>query len=180
MKEDIIEGNKLIAEIETKGYRIDANGDVWVVRKMKLSVGKNGYKRVNIFGDKSGTYKTHSIHRLVALKYLSNPFGLPEVNHKDGNKLNNHVSNLEWCDRSANILHGYKIGLITKHMIGKSGSKHPLSKIVLQLDLENNIVAEFGSAREAAQLSKINYGTISNVLIGNGKTAGGFIWKYKN
>ena len=48
-----------------------------------------------------------SVHRLVAMCYIDNPYDLPEVNHKDGNRLNNHKSNLEWCTHSENIKHSY-------------------------------------------------------------------------
>ena len=64
-------------------------------------------------------------------------------------------------------------------MKGKTGAKHHRSKAVLQLDKNNNLVNEFGSSREAARETGINYGTISKVLINCGKTAGGYKWKYK-
>lgn len=97
-----------------------------------------------------------------------------------GNKLNNNISNLEWCSREYNIQEGFRLGIITPPWLGKTGKNHCRSKSVLQLDLNENIINEFGSAREAARISKVSYGTISNVLINKGKTAGGYIWKYKH
>ena len=52
-----------------------------------------------------------SVHRLVALHFLPNPYGHPQVNHKDGNKENNHVDNLEWCSAQDNAQHALKTGL---------------------------------------------------------------------
>ena len=70
---------------------------------------KTGYKTVSLWKNNKGSSKT--IHRLVALTYLTNPNNLPEVNHIDGNKLNNHVDNLEWVTRSENMIHAYATGL---------------------------------------------------------------------
>ena len=73
---------------------------------------KTGYKTVSLWKNNKGSSKT--IHRLVALTYLTNPNNLPEVNHIDGNKLNNHVDNLEWVTRSENMIHAYATGLVKR------------------------------------------------------------------
>jgi hypothetical protein len=65
----------------------------------------NGYERVGL--QKEGVIKQHRVHRLVAIAYLDNPHHYPEVNHKDSNRLNNHISNLEWCNREQNVSHAY-------------------------------------------------------------------------
>lgn len=67
------------------------------------------YEQVTLC-DERGQVK-HTIHRLVATAFLDNPYSLPCVNHIDGNKLNNHVDNLEWCSFTQNNLHAYKTGL---------------------------------------------------------------------
>lgn len=56
----------------------------------------------------------HPIHRLVAEAFIPNPDNLPQINHIDGNKDNNCVSNLEWCDQSHNFQHAYNLGLVSK------------------------------------------------------------------
>ena len=70
----------------------------------------HGYKQVQIM--RNNKRYTRYVHRLVAECYLNNPENLPEINHKDGNKANNAVDNLEWCNRSQNQRHAYKTGLI--------------------------------------------------------------------
>lgn len=70
--------------------------------------GESGYLRIRIRGGKQEMY---SIHRLVAETFVPNPDKKPQVNHKDGNKLNNHVSNLEWTTSKENLQHAWKNGL---------------------------------------------------------------------
>lgn len=75
-----------------------------------------GYKRVLLI-NQEGKRCHQLIHRLVAQAYIANPLNLPYVNHIDGNKANNHVSNLEWCTSSENNKHALRIGL-------RTGRKH--------------------------------------------------------
>lgn len=172
----IIEGNRLPLD----SYSINENGQLWSNKTNKFMVPsfrKRGYLQYNItFNGKTHTYLAH---RLVALRYIPNPDGLPEVNHKDGNKSNNHISNLEWVTKLQNIGHAFENDLVPAPWEGKAGKAHPRSKGVVQLN-GNVVIAEYGSAREAAKLSGICYGTISNVLIGRGNTAGGFYWQYNS
>lgn len=69
----------------------------------------DGYMVVNLTSEKG--QRSFAVHRLVAMAFIKNPRQAPEVNHKDGNKLNNHVSNLEWVTHQENILHAISIGL---------------------------------------------------------------------
>lgn len=69
----------------------------------------------------NGKLKNCRVHRLVAQMFLPNPEGLPEVNHKDGNKDNNHVDNLEWVTRSANVRHSWITGLSKPHGPSEDG-----------------------------------------------------------
>lgn len=96
-------------------YYITSQGDVVNTKGKTLAYTvnkKTGYKTVSLWKNNLGSSKT--IHRLVALTYLTNPNNLPEVNHIDGNKLNNHVDNLEWVTRSENMIHAYGTGLVER------------------------------------------------------------------
>ena len=91
-----------------KGYSVSADGtviNVNTVRQVKPQENNCGYMRVQLCHgiDKPRFF----VHRIVAELYLSNPLNLPQVNHLDGNKKNNHVSNLEWCDASRNQKHSF-------------------------------------------------------------------------
>lgn len=89
-------------------YYVSKDGEVInrkTGRKLKWSIPTNGYPRVTLH--KNGARKDCSVHRLVAIVHLSNPNGYDVVNHKDGNILNPHVDNLEWCTLAWNSKHSY-------------------------------------------------------------------------
>ena len=80
------------------------NGTVKYERLLRQKVGNNGYCTVALSKHNKTKYK--SVHRLVAEAFLDNPKDLPLINHKDENKLNNCVDNLEWCDAHYNMTYG--------------------------------------------------------------------------
>lgn len=86
--------------------RMDSIGRQRQGRILKPSSNEWGYPHVVL--SKNGKHKTVRVHRLVAIAFLPNPDNLPEVNHKDENKYNNHVNNLEWCNHQYN--NGYGTG----------------------------------------------------------------------
>lgn len=73
-------------------------------RLLKPNYNNNGYGCVHLHKDNKS--KKHRVHRLVAMVFIPNPEGFPEVNHKDFDKTNNKVSNLEWCNRKYNVRYG--------------------------------------------------------------------------
>lgn len=99
---------------EFPNYEVSNYGNVrrvWKDHTNKKATMLNpfGYQIVHL--SRQGVNKHRAIHRLVALAFIDNPDNLAEVNHKDGNKLNNCVDNLEWCSRSENMKHAYATGL---------------------------------------------------------------------
>jgi hypothetical protein len=124
-------------------------------------VNDNGYIRVYILN------KTYALHRLVALTFIENPESKEQVNHIDGNKLNNAVINLEWNTCAENNLHKFKIGL-----------GNNFTRKITQYDLQMNKIKDFNSIIEASKELKIGKSNIRGVLTNYRKTAGGFIFKY--
>jgi hypothetical protein len=127
-------------------------------KELKQGIMTSGYKMIVL--KKDGKQKSLSVHRLVAIHFLPNNDCLEQVNHIDGDKLNNNLSNLEWCTRSQNIKHMYDKGLKTYrplHYKGKFGKDHNRSKSVICI--ETGI--EYGSMSEAARKLKINYSSVS-------------------
>jgi hypothetical protein len=105
------------------------------------------------------------LHRIVALTFIENPENKEQVNHIDGNKTNNAVSNLEWVTNQENQIHKFKTGL-----------GNNFTRKIGQYDLEHNLIKEFASIVEAEKELKIK--TIKHVLYKKQNTACGFIFKY--
>lgn len=82
-------------------------------RILKGSVNHKGYRYISVYLPEYKTQKKVTVHRLSALQNIPNPGNLPQVNHIDGNRLNNQIRNLEWCTASYNVSDGFKRGRIT-------------------------------------------------------------------
>lgn len=87
-------------------------------KELKPEISNTGYYRILL--SVNGKHKHYLLHRLVAEAFLENPDNLPQVNHKNGNKLDNNVSNLEWCTSQENNKHAYKHGLNVPNVGEKS------------------------------------------------------------
>lgn len=139
-----------------------------------LSPRYDGHHYNKVVLHKDGIRHDVKIHRLVALTFIANPENLPEVNHIDGNPLNNHVDNLEWCTRRQNTMHAISIGL----QIIKRGLNHPGIRPVIQYSLEGKVIKRFDYIRQAANETHVSEYAIAQCLRGDNKTSGGFKWKY--
>ena len=128
-----------------------------------------GYKRVCL--SKNNVQKYYLVHRLVAHAFISNLENKEQINHKDENKKNNCVNNLEWCDRKYNLNYG----------TAKERMAQKLRKKVLQYDLNGNLLKEYKSITEATIMTNIPNSNISNCCnkTEHYKTAGGYIWEFK-
>ena len=143
----------------------------------------DGYLRVNLW--KNGEYKTCLVHRLVAQTFIPNPENLPQVNHKDEDKTNNFVflnedgsvdkekSNLEWKNHKDNINHGTH-----NERSAKTRTNGKLSKRVLQLSLDGELIREWESTQECGR-NGFSQGAVSECCQGKRKTHKGFRFMYK-
>lgn len=98
-------------------YHITPAGEVYNTvtgRMLKPFQNERGYNMISVCAN--GKKRTLKIHRLVALHFIPPVDGKLQVNHKDGNKQNNHVDNLEWCTNAENNKHAYDIGLKTPNI----------------------------------------------------------------
>jgi hypothetical protein len=142
--------------------------------KILTAINQNkGYTVVNLKGD---VKKICTIHRLVAKAFIPNPKNKREVNHINGIKNDNRVENLEWSTSSENRIHAYKIGLQKGHE--KKGKDSPLSMPVVQLTLDNVIVANYSGAKEASKQLGADASEICRCCNGKRKTVRGFKFQY--
>jgi hypothetical protein len=140
---------------------LDKNGKLYNVEGKIMNFQDNGkgYKNINLYKDKKS--KCLYIHRLVADAFLPKIHGKNFVNHIDGDKSNNELSNLEWVNRSENMLHANKLGLCKGY--DKSGDKNPSSKLVL--DTQTGIY--YLTLKEASFYKNINYTSLSSMMNSN-------------
>lgn len=135
-------------------------------RILKQSVNNKGYCVVELCRD--AKRKRHTVHRLVASAFISNDENKEQVNHKDENKQNNHVDNLEWCTCKENINHGSH----NEKMAKTKGTP------VIAND-ETGTEIEFYSLAEAERQTGVSQGNISRCLNGERGQAGGMYWRKK-
>ena len=147
-------------------------------KQLKTRVGKVGYLCVDL--NANGISIQKHIHRLIAEAFILNPENKPTVNHKDGNKLNNDISNLEWNTYSENNKHAVDNNLRQSPWTGKFGTDNPKSKAIVQMDKRGNIINKFASAREAKRITGINYKHISCCCLGKRMSTGGYCWKFQS
>ncbi len=135
---------KCAGELIRKSYVQKRTGYVWTTLC-------NGSKKRRYF----------LLHKLVAPAFIENPLNLPEINHKDGNKLNNRKSNLEWTTRSFNMKHSYASGLRSP----QQGEKHPSNKLNNKqvLSIFNN---RTHSGKELSQKFGVAQSSISQIKNG--------------
>ena len=134
---------------------------------LKPWITKDGYLRHCLY--KHNKRKNLLLHRIIATAFIDNPGKKPQINHIDENKLNNDLSNLEWCTERENAIHGTR----TKRVAEK------LSQKVIQLDLNGNVLNEFESMVQAGQETGVSRSNISSCCNGKLKSAGGFKWRRK-
>lgn len=132
---------------------------------LKLNINKQGYLVVCVSLGKKGTYKSFKVHREVARAFIPNPENKPQVNHIDGDKLNPHVTNLEWATASENIVHAYDNDLID-FRIGEEVWCAKLTQENVEFIRTNYSPRGINgiSCRQLAKLFKVDHSVISRIV----------------
>lgn len=150
-------------------YIIDNAGNIYMKngKKMRPHTGKGGYSQIILTNDHEK--KTFLVHRLVALHFLEKADPSSEVNHKNGNKLDNRAENLEWISHGENLRHAFETGLREQDVAPKqiTGTK---------IDTGEKIT--FSSIYKAARALNISQGNICMACKGLRPYAGGYTWAY--
>lgn len=147
-------------------------------KELKQKIDKYGYCVVTLHIN--GKQKYPSVHRLVAKAFIPNPNNLPQVNHKDTDKKNNNVSNLEWCTCSGNIKHAFDSGLKEKSIIHARNNilkyNESCKKPITAINIVNGEVIYFDSVKEASRILGIK--DIGKPLRKTTLTANGYCFEY--
>lgn len=150
-------------------YQISTSGQVKARSGKILAPNNNGFGYLHVHLMKDGAIHVKKIHRLVAEAFIDNPQAKPQVNHKDGNKSNNTVDNLEWATRSENMKHACANGLHFKR-----------ARAVVQIDITTHaIISTYKHANEAERATGINHTSIGMACKQNRRT-GGYLWEYQD
>lgn len=168
---------------EYPDYEVFEDGRVYshkTNRFLKTNISPNGYASVELFNDEGS--KRLSVHRIVAEVFIPNPHSYPCVNHKDENKLNNCVSNLEWCTYEYNSNYGGCQEKIRKNrrtntpgmLRFRAAAANSHNRMVINLDTGE----VFEKIIRASERLGVNASHISEACNGKRKTAGGFRWSY--
>lgn len=143
---------------------------------LKCSLDSHGYYALNLYDKNNNKRNFITLHRLLAETFIPNPENKPQVNHKDGNKSNSYLDNLEWSTASENTQHAYDNNLI--HL--KKGANSPNAIPIIQYSLNGEFIKYWGGATCVMNELGINKSNIIQCCKGNVRQAGGYKWKYAN
>ena len=141
-------------------------------RILKAKKDNSGYLLVHLYKD--GKSKYYLVHRLVAQAFLENQDNLPEVNHKDEDKQNNCMENLEYCSRSYNMTYNGRAKKVAEKNINNSRKSKP----VIGINKVSGLILEFSSINEASRQTSISLGGICECCKGKRKSIKGYYWLY--
>lgn len=132
---------------------------VYYGKELVPQLTNDGYLKVTLC--KNGESKKFYLHRLVAIQFIDNNTNLPQVNHKDGNKLNNTVTNLEWCTKIENQNHAVRTGLMQR------GQDRPSAKLTEEQVLEIYKLKGILKSQDIANKYNVSKNTINCILRGS-------------
>ena len=163
-------------------YQVSNKGQVKSIAKNKVLILKQSFKNkrgynyptVNLY-DKYGKGKSYRVHRLVAETFIPNPYNLPCVNHIDGDKTNNNVSNLEWCSYSENTKHAYHTNLISPHTDKAVAKRSKNCRKKVYCHQTNKV---YNSITEASRELGLSNSKVGEVCKGNIKQTKGYTFEY--
>ena len=165
-----------------EGYTITDEGKIIsykgkVPKELVLQKDQKGYLFVRL------RYNSPKIHRLVAISFIENPEDKPQVNHIDGDKENNHVSNLEWVTNQENMTHAWKLGLQNNKHAEKENNyqwdgDHTNCKKVVQKDLEGNELNTYKSIAIASRDTGYERSGISKTCNNKQSKFKGYKWEF--
>lgn len=161
-----------------ENYGVDEFGNIYSFKRkivMKQQTDNRGYKKIMLRNNNES--KVLLVHRLVAQAFIPNPNNLPQVNHKDENKSNNCVDNLEWCTAQYNVNYGTREERRISNM--DYSKNHRPYVPVFQLDVKGNILKKFNSLKEASESVGGNIQSIYHCCKGIQKTYKGYKWQYE-
>lgn len=150
-------------------------------RILKPMISNTGYERVDLFKNK--VREQFSVHRLVAMAFIQNPYNKPYVNHKDENKLNNCADNLEWVTPIENCNYGTAVKRRTQHFdythrrINNSEQIAACSKPIAQYTKDGQFIRKWKSATECCQANGWTMSNVRRAATGKHKTAYGYVFK---
>lgn len=146
-------------------------------RLLRASPNGRGYPSVQLFS--KDNYGQFRVHRLVCAAFIPFMDGKNVVNHKNMNRADNRVENLEWCTQSENLKHGFRVTGRRGSGFELIGSRCHSAIEVCQIDLRGAVIASFYGAAEAGRFTGISSNNIRRCARGELITCGGFKWKYK-
>lgn len=149
-------------------------------RSVIMSPSKNlqGYYNLSLF--LHGKMRRHLVHRLVAEAFIPNQDNKPQVNHKNGNVIDNHVENLEWVTAKENMQHAFHVlkRKPNKPQLGKFGKLDPYAKAVKMFSKDGMFIKQFDCMLDAERELNIRSTNIAATCRGKRPSAGGYKWEY--
>ena len=163
---------------DSPNYEVSSNGRVRNIKTQKIlkqCIHKNkGYCWYTLPSISKGYRHGVQAHTVIATYFCENPKHYKEVNHKDGDKTNNHPNNLEWVSRSGNLQHAYKLGLRARKT---KATRSRQKKCFVQVK-ETEIIYEFDSMTSASYFFGKNKTWASKVILYGGETSKYKVWQF--
>lgn len=127
---------------------------------MSQYIGSTGYYMVTLHNKEANKIKPRRVHRLLCQTFKPNPLNMPEVNHKDGDRLNNRLKNLEWTDHLGNMQHAFKTGLVNN-----TGIKNGMAKLNEDQvkEIKSLLASGMSQYKIAAKIGGISRSAVMNI-----------------